>query len=231
MADHIHNRFLDSLSPDNRNRLVAASTAIALPLHTPLAHANESARYAYFLTSGIASIVMQTLDGEAAEVGVQGRESVIGSLQLLGKALPSTSCMMQLEGSALRMGMSELQNAFETSPEIRSRILELVQVNALTTSQMAGCHALHEATARLARWLLMVQDRTGLNNLQFTQQFLAEMLGARRTTVTMVAGAMQQSGLIEYSRGRIKILDRELLKDAACDCYKMSKVLLDGLYA
>ncbi len=72
MADHIHNRFLDSLSPDNRNRLVAASTAIALPLHTPLAHANESARYAYFLTSGIASIVMQTLDGEAAEVGGSG---------------------------------------------------------------------------------------------------------------------------------------------------------------
>ena len=121
---------------------------------------------------------------------MQGRESVIGSLQLLGPALYSTQSMMQLDGAGFRMDMGELQRAFDASAEIRSRILALVQVNALTTSQMAGCHALHEASARLSRWLLMVQDRTGLDVLHFTQEFLAEMLGARRTTVTMVAGAM-----------------------------------------
>ncbi len=229
MADQTGNLFLDALSPELRRLLVNGSVAVTLPIRTPLSDSNKRSRYGYFLTSGIASTVVVTPDGEAAEVGVQGREGVVGSLQLLGQALYPTECMMQLDGWGFRIEMDVLQRTFDSSTEIRTQMLALVQVNALTTSQMAGCHALHESTARLSRWLLMVQDRTGLSVLNFTQEFLAQMLGARRTTVTMIAGAMQQSGLIEYRRGRITILDREQLREAACNCYSVSKTLLDGL--
>ena len=96
---------------------------------------------------------------------------------------------------------------------------------------MAGCHRLHEAEERLARWLLMAQDRTQSDVLNLTQEFLAMMLGARRTTVTMIAGAMQRSGLIEYYRGQVKIPDRENLEAAACDCYPIMKDLYAHVYA
>jgi hypothetical protein len=98
-------------------------------------------------------------------------------------------------------------------------------------SQIAGCNRLHEAEERLARWLLMAQDRTQSEVLNFTQEFIAMMLGARRTTVTLIAGSLQRANLIEYSRGRVKILDRENLESAACDCYKITKDLYTNLYS
>jgi CRP-like cAMP-binding protein len=108
--------------------------------------------------------------------------------------------------------------------------LEFVQEQTLSVSQIAGCNRLHEAEARLARWLLMAQDRTRSDVLNFTQEFLAMMLGAQRTTVTLVAGDLQRSGLIEYRRGRVKILNRKSLEEAACDCYKVIKNLYNNLY-
>jgi CRP-like cAMP-binding protein len=96
--------------------------------------------------------------------------------------------------------------------------------------QIAGCHRFHEAEERLARWLLMAQDRANSDVLYMTQEFLGMMLGARRTTVTMIAGAMQRSGLIEYNRGTVKIPDRAKLVEAACDCYPVVQTLYEGLY-
>ena len=137
---------------------------------------------------------------------------------------------MQMEGSGLKIAMVDLKEAFDSSEEIRQRILETVQEQALTIGQIAACNRLHEAEERLARWLLMARDRTQSDVLNITQEFLAEMLGARRTTVTMVAGALQRSGFIEYRRGQVRILDRINLEAAACDCYKVIKRLYDGLY-
>ncbi len=137
---------------------------------------------------------------------------------------------MQLDGTALRIPLQELRKVFRSSEEVRSRILEFVQEQALSVSQVAGCNRLHEAEARLARWLLMARDRTQSDLLHFTQEFLAMMLGAQRTTVTMVAGGLQRSGLIEYHRGQVKILDRQNLEDAACDCYQITKNLYQNLY-
>jgi DNA-binding MarR family transcriptional regulator len=110
------------------------------------------------------------------------------------------------------------------------RILEMTQEQALSMSQIAACNRLHEAEERLARWLLMAQDRTQSEVLPFTQEFLAEMLGSQRTTVTVIAGALQRSGLIEYTRGHVRILNREELESAACDCYKIIRNLQNNLY-
>jgi CRP-like cAMP-binding protein len=154
----------------------------------------------------------------------------VGSIHLLGPAPVSTESFMQLDGTGIRIPLSELQKAFRSSEEIRDRILESVQEQTLSVSQIAGCNRLHEAQARLARWLLMVQDRTRSDVLNFTQEFLGMMLGAQRTTVTLIAGNLQRSGLIEYRRGHVKILDRENLEEAACDCYQITKNLYVNLY-
>ncbi len=119
MADQTGNRFLDALSPESRSLLVSHSTAVALPIRTSLSKANLRPHFAYFLTSGIASTVVITPEGEAAEVGIQGREGVVGSLQLLGPAMYSTECMMQLDGAGLRIEMEVLQRTFDSSAEIR----------------------------------------------------------------------------------------------------------------
>jgi len=224
------NLFLESLAAIPRDWLVSRSTAVDLPIRSSLYRAEVVPEYAYFITSGIASVVTAMDDGKTAEVGVIGREGLVGAFHLLGPALVSTECFIQLTATALRIRLTDLRTAFRTSEETRDRLLEFVQEQSLSLSQLAGCNRLHEQEERLARWLLMVQDRTQSDKLEITQEFLAQMLGAKRTTVTVVAGILQQSGLIEYSRGRIHILDRARLKDASCGCYKVMKTFYDHLY-
>ena len=170
-------------------------------------------------------------DGATAEVGIIGDEGVVGGVHILGPAKVSTTAFIQLAGSGLKIPLHELKRFFHTSPEFHDRFLEFYQEQSLTVSQIAGCNRLHEAEERLARWLLMAQDRTHSDVMFFTQEFLGMMLGSRRTTVTLIAGALQRADLIEYSRGKVRILDREKLEDAACDCYKITKDLFSNLYA
>jgi Crp-like helix-turn-helix domain len=124
-----------------------------------------------------------------------------------------------------------LQAAFDSSDEIRKRILEFVQEQAIMTGQIAGCNRLHGAEERLVRWLLMAQDRTHTDILKFTHEYLAEMIGTQRTTMTVLAGDLQARGLISYSRGSIRILNREALEAITCDCYAISKRLYTNLYS
>ena len=165
------------------------------------------------------------------EVGLIGREGVVGSLHILGPARVTTDCFIQTTATSLRIPYTELVKAFRSDVEIQSRLLEFTQVQTLTLSQLAACNRLHENEERLARWLLMAQDRTGSDELELTQEFMGMMLGARRTTVTVIAGVLQRSGLIEYHRGQVKILDRENLEASACDCYRITRELYAGLYA
>ncbi len=178
----------------------------------------------------MASIITTMQDGESAEVSVMGREGMSGALQLLGPSKVPTTCIMQLDGSGLRIPTADMRRIFETSDEVRDRILECVQEQTNLMGQIAACNRLHEAEERLARWLLMASERIGNLEMNFTQEFLAELLGARRTTVTMVAGALQRSGLIEYRRGRVKILNPEELQEAACECYRVTADLHARLY-
>jgi CRP-like cAMP-binding protein len=230
MSDESKNLFLSSLSSSASERLISAATEVELALRTPLYEAEATPQYAYFITSGIASVVTAMPDGGTAEVGLIGYEGLVGSFHLLGPAPVTTDCFIQLEATALRIPLRQLQEAFRSSEEIRDRVLEFVQNQALSLSQLAGCHRLHEAEERLARWLLMAQDRVQSDDLNFTQEFLAMMLGSRRTTVTVVAGELQRKGLIDYRRGRVRILDRKALEAAACDCYQIIKRLNVNLY-
>jgi CRP-like cAMP-binding protein len=224
-------RFLSSLSERSSQALLKYSIPVDLPLGTVLYEAQETPEYAYFLTSGMASVVTAMSDGATAEVGVIGREGVIGSLQVMGPALASTRCFMQMAGTGLRIPLSELRREFGSSEEIRSRILEFLQEQAMCLGQIAGCHRLHEAEQRLARWLLMVSDCSQTDELNLTQEFLGMMLGSRRTTVGTAVGVLQAKGLVDHQRGRIKIIDRGRLEGVACGCYQVAKELYAGLYS
>jgi CRP-like cAMP-binding protein len=225
------NLFLESLSRESRSLLVRLCAEVDLPLRKSLYEPGIVPPYAYFMTSGIASVVAMMENGGMAEVGLIGREGVVGSFHLLGPAKVSTSCFIQLEATALRIRFTDLANLFRTNEEVRERLLEFVQEQAVSLSQLAGCNRLHDNEERLARWLLMAQDRTQTDTLNFTQEFLAMMLGSRRTTVTLIAGVLQRGGLIKYQRGKVKIIDRAALEAASCDCYQITKELYASLYS
>jgi CRP-like cAMP-binding protein len=230
MAGEFSNAMLDALPTDRRESLLARMEHVDLALGTVLCAAGEHPKYAHFMTSGICSVVTFMSDGNGAEVGVIGREGLVEGINLLGPALAPTKSFIQIKGTALRLRFSELQKEFLVPGPLLHRILESVQCNGFVLSQLTACNGLHEIEERLARWLLMVGDRLHSDKFYLTQEFLAEMLGARRTSVTMAAGSLQRSGLIEYSRGNIHIVDREGLERAACECYPIVRDLFAGLY-
>ncbi len=226
----MENLLLASLSVESRELILSQCTPVTLPLRSVLYTASSVPADAYFITSGLASIVGSTSDGETAEVGIVGREGLVGSMHLLGPAVAPTECFIQLSASALKIPFPRLLQLFKSSEEIRARILEFVQEQTLGLSQLATCNRLHNAEERLARWLLMVDDRIQSDRIDLTQEFLAQMLGAQRTTVTMVAGTLQRAGLIEYKRGCLHIVNRGELEAASCDCYGVTKKLYSNLY-
>jgi CRP-like cAMP-binding protein len=209
---------------------MAAAKIVELPHKTKLYNRDTTPSYAYFLNSGLASVVTPMANGQSAEVGFIGYEGIVGSLHLLGGAQISTHCVVQLAGKGLRISFKELQKTFRESEEIRNRILQFVQCHSSMTGQIAGCNRMHGAEQRLARWLLMAWDRTHENDLNFTQEYLSEMIGTERTTVSGITGDMQRKGLIEYSRGQLKIRNRENLEATACECYPIVKKLFGSLY-
>jgi CRP-like cAMP-binding protein len=231
MAGHAPNLLLASLSPACRNSLMARLKPVTLPLRTVLYEPDETPKFAHFITSGIASIVSSMSDGASAEVGVWGNEGLVESFHLLGPAKIPTRCFIQMESTALRMPFKELQKEFLENPEIRKSVLQCVQSQGFILGQLAACNRLHEAEERLARWLLMVRDRVQSEAYFLTQEFMANMLGARRTTVTAAAGTLQRKGLIKYSRGRVSIVDPEGLEKNACECYRTVKKLYLDFYS
>ncbi|MGI4827305.1 MAG: Crp/Fnr family transcriptional regulator [Janthinobacterium lividum] len=230
MAHPLTNRLLESLSPSIKADLMKFLEPVALPLKTVMFEAGQTPRYAYFLTSGLASVVTVMAGGEAVEVGLTGREGFPQGLHLLGPERGDTRAFMQAAGTGLRMEFKRFEQEFKQVPEITTAVLRFVQSESLVMGQLAACNRLHEIEERLARWLLMVADRTGELQMELTQEFLGEMLGTRRSSVTIAASSLQRSGLINYRRGHIEILDRPRLEDAACECYPITRRLFDNLY-
>lgn len=224
MDSHLSNVVLNAL-PAQLNGFRAKLTAVALPIGTSLYEPYETPRFAHFLTSGLASVVTSMKDGGSVETGLWTRDGLAECMHIAGSDRVPTRCFMQIAGTALRMPFADLLREFETVESLRASILQSIQNQALILSQLVACNRLHEVEERLARWILMLQDRLQENVLAITQEFLAEMLGSRRTTVTMAAGALQRIGLIEYQRGRVHILDRERLESAACECYPVIRKL------
>lgn len=231
MAAERSNLILNALPAALKSSLLARLQPVDLPVGTVLTSPGQIPPFAHFMTSGIASVVTFMSDGVGAEVGVIGREGLVEAINLLGPASAPTTAFIQSVGTALRMPFAELQGLFLAQAQLTQRIMECVQSQGFILSQLAACHGLHEIEERLARWLLMVRDRLESDHFELTQEFLAEMLGARRTSVTLAAGTLQRSGLIRYSRGRIHVIDGERLESAACECYPIVRDLVTHLYS
>lgn len=231
MSSQTSNLLLATLPAAYRDSLLEHLKPVSLSTRTVLYEPDETPKYAHFMTSGIASIVSSMSDGATAEVGVWGKEGLVESFHLLGHARIPTRCFIQMEGTALRMPFNQLQKEFKESRELRESVLQCVQSQGFILGQLAACNRLHEAQERLARWLLMVRDRVESDTFFLTQEFLANMLGARRTTVTAAAGALQRKGLIKYSRGKIRIVDGEGLEKAACECCRTVRNLYLNFYS
>lgn len=230
MSDESSNLLLASLSTKYRAALLSRMRTVALPAREVMYEADETPKFAHFLTNGIASIVGTMSSGASAEVGIWGKEGLVECFHLLGSARIPTRCFMQIEGTALRIPFKDLQREFRENDEMRESVLQGVQSQGALLSQLAACNRLHEAEERLARWFLMVRDRLESDNFYLTQEFLAVMLGSRRTTVTAAAGALQRKGLIRYSRGRIHIVDPVGLESEACECYSTVREIYQNFY-
>ena len=224
------NRLLDSLSRAGSELLMSRATEQVMALKAVLYAEYERPAYAYLPLTGVASVVAITSKGESAEAGFIGCEGMVGATHVLGPARVPTRCFVQIEGLFLRIPFADLVAAHRASEELRSRMSEFIQVDMLTLSQMAGCNQMHGHEARLARWLLMAADRSKSVNLAVTHEIMAEMIGARRTTVSLIAAKLQRHGLIAYKRGLVDILDRKGLEHVACECYGIAKALFQGLY-
>jgi CRP-like cAMP-binding protein len=225
MAQEPKNLLLESLPAGQKRALLARMQAVPMPVGTILYRTGGQPKFAHFMTSGIASVVTFMSNGAGAEVGLIGHEGVVEGINLLGPAKPPTTAFIQVEGSALRIHYEELQEEIFSSETLLKSVLAFVQCHGFILSQLAACNGLHEIDQRLARWLLMVQDRVEDDRFYLTQEFLAEMLGIRRTSVSAAAGNLQKNGLIGYKRGHIQILDRTKLQQSACECYPVVQQL------
>ena len=224
------NRMLDALSGVVREKILGLCTPVRLPVGTVLHGPAQAPRYADFVSSGVVSSVVSVADGRFAEVGIVGREGVVGASHVLGQTPGPTRSTVQLEVTALRMRFEDFAMVFRRSEKMRDLVLEFVQQQETTLAQLAACNRLHGAERRLARWLLMRRDRTDSDVIPITHELLALVMGTRRPAVTLCAARLKRQGLIDGRRGAIRILHPEGLEAAACDCYRVTRTALDGLY-
>ncbi|MCU1226285.1 MAG: Crp/Fnr family transcriptional regulator [Edaphobacter sp.] len=192
---------------------------VDLPLEKKLSEPNEAIEYVYFLNSGLISTDALTTKGESVEVGVIGREGFSGLPAFLDQPQMSHAVLIQGPGSGLRIRSSIIRDEFMKGGELRSLVHKFAYLQLVQVTQSVLCNRMHEVEGRLARWLLTSADRMESEELNLTQEFLAQMLGVQRSTVTVAASAMQRAGFIGYSRGKIHILDRHNLAKVACECY------------
>jgi CRP-like cAMP-binding protein len=215
----VENRLIGLLPRRDRARLLARCESVELVLSEVLSHAGEPTRYAYFPTEGFISLVMMVDGNPALELGMVGREGMLGAQLALGVAAAPLDALVQGEGVAWRIGAAALRRELAASPALQRGLSRYVYVLMAQMAESAGCLRYHQISQRLARWLLMSQDRAHNNNFRVTHEFLAFMLGVRRVGITNAAGELQRSGLIEYRRGNVTVLNRKGLEAAACSCY------------
>ena len=180
--------------------------------------AGAAIEFAYFINAGCASILKVMSHGKCVEVGLAGPEGFVGCPLVAGFRTSPTRAIMQVGGNGFRISAQDLKKSIEEFPLLGSALERYTQELAIQAMQTAACNRLHDVEQRLARWLLMTQDRVG-DEFELTQEFIAHMMGTRRATVTITAGVLQKGGLISYKRGRVRIRDREGLETGACECY------------
>jgi CRP-like cAMP-binding protein len=202
---------------------------VDLPLGKQLSEPLQPIEYIYFLSSGLISTDALTAKGETVEVGLIGREGFAGLPALFDQPQMAHTVVMQGSGEGLRIRSNIVRDQFLKGGVFRDLVHRFTYLQLVQITQSVLCNRAHEVEARLARWLLASGDRTESDSLQLTQEFLAQMLGVQRSTVTVAAGTLQQQRLISYSRGRIEILDRPGLTAVACECYQIVRSSYDRL--
>jgi CRP-like cAMP-binding protein len=223
------NRLLAILPPASCERLHALGRTVPLEFQAILAHQGEAIEHVYFLSGGVASLVVLMEDGRGAEAAPVGYEGMGGAEVVLGAELSPYEITMQVGGEGLCIQSDDLRQATQDDPLLRDVLLRFAHVQMVQAARSAACNRLHELEERLARWLLQMHDWARDDHLHLTQEFLAYMLGVRRATVTVAAGTLQHAGLITYRRGDITILDRDGLEEIACEDYFAIRNAFDQL--
>jgi CRP-like cAMP-binding protein len=215
----VRNLLLTALSAEDFAWFAPHLLRVDMPFRATLHDAGEPIVTAYFPEQGYASMLATLDDGDAAEVGMIGREGVIGLPLVFGTDRSSVEAMVQSGGSAIRVAADIFQRAMEERPHVRALFLRYAMLFNVQVTMTAACNGRHRVEQRLARWLLMASDRTDGDEFAMTHEFLSTMLAVRRAGVTVAAGSLQKAGYIRYEQGRIRVTDRQGLESAACECH------------
>ena len=215
----VRNRLLASLPPDMLAALLPRLSPVILATRQVIYTPDTSIEAVYFLEAGMMSLVNDLEDGMRAEVGVIGREGMLGMPLLAGTDTSFVEAQVQMPGTALRMTARDFNGEVDANPTFRRILLRYNEALQAQVMQTAACNANHDLEQRLARWLLMAHDRADSDELPLTQEFMAMMLGVHRPSITVTAGILQRAGLIRYAQGRVTVLDRPSLEAAACECH------------
>jgi CRP-like cAMP-binding protein len=214
----IRNTVLLSTSDSDFSLLRPHLEYVDLPSHLVLHEAGKM-EFAYFPNRGFISLVVVMKDGRTAEAGMVGKEGFTGTPAAVGLNWSTLQAVVQITGDGFRVEIGVLENTLKFAPLLRLMLCRYAVIHGLHVAQTAACNRLHNVEQRLARWLLMTQDRVDSGSLPITHDFLATMLGTDRPTVSLAAGALQRKKIIEYTRGAVKIVNRKKLEGSACECY------------
>jgi CRP-like cAMP-binding protein len=233
-ADHDTNRLLAALEPEDFALLEPYLELVDLVRKQVLYETGDAVTYAYFPHDAIISLVNVMEDGGTVEVGVFGREGVLGLLSALVTREVFGRYVVQMSGTASRIAFERLNEVRNACPNLRQLIIRYGEALLAHTFQTVSCNAVHPVEARCCRWILAMHDRADRDILPLTHEFLSEMLGVQRSSVSVVTRALQTAGLIQQSRGGITVIDRAGLEETACECYgrirRMYQRLLPGTY-
>jgi CRP-like cAMP-binding protein len=223
------NRILSALSPPDRERLLGNLQPVTFSLGEVVYESGGHLEHLYFPTTSVVSLLYTMEDGSTAEMGLAGNDGVVGVALFLGGDTTPNRAVAQIGGGAFKMKAKVLREEFARGGPLQRVLLRYTQALITQISQTAVCNRLHAVEQRLCRWLLLCRDRVESDELQMTQEFIANMLGGRRESVTVAAGHLQDAGSIHYARGVIKILDRKGLERTVCECYQIVKDEFDRL--
>lgn len=216
----VRNRILAALPANEFAAVARHLTPITMDLGQSLHRAGDTIEVVYFVDSGFISALTVLSDGAPLEIGLIGAEGLAGVSVMLGATTSFCETMCQTGGAAYRLTPAALIGVAAEAPRLRDLLLRYAHAFHIQVAQTAACNAHHELGQRLARWLLAAHDRSGVAELSLTQDLIAVMLGVRRSTVSIAASTLQKAGVIRYHHGRITILNRSGLEDAACECYE-----------
>jgi CRP-like cAMP-binding protein len=217
----IGNLILLALPRQECTKLFPSLEFMRLNLHHVMHEAGEVIKSAYFMNNGLGSVLTVLPDGKSVEVGLIGKEGFVGVPVVFGFKTSPLRVMIQSDATAYRVDVATLRKILPECPELEKQLQRFAMVLAMQSTQLAACNRLHDVEERLARWLLMSHDRIGGDVMPLTQEFLGQMLGTRRSSVSMAANILQKAGMITYTRGNVTLVDKTKLTKAACDCYQI----------